>query len=276
MQKAHAREVRVRSRRAGRRETGQTQGQPARQPVPLGDEVPRGFLSILSSDDPQLFTKGSGRLELADAIVKQPIAMRVIVNRIWKGHFGTGIVDTPSNFGKNGERPTNPELLDYLAQFFVDHKLSIKALHREIMLSAMYQLSAANLAANFDEGLGQPPLLARERAPDDRRTNPRFGAVRLGRARPEDGRAVRAAHAADTAPHDLRPRQPLQARRVSAALRFPESEPVRARKAFLDERAAAAPVLHEQRLHAAASRTAGRAAVAASRATRRGSRRRIE
>ena len=52
------------------------------------------------------FTKGSGRLELADAIVKQPIAMRVIVNRIWKGHFGTGLVDTPSNFGVNGERPT--------------------------------------------------------------------------------------------------------------------------------------------------------------------------
>ena len=67
--------------------------------------------------------------------------MRVIVNRIWKGHFGTGLVDTPSNFGMNGERPTNPELLDYLAQYFVDHRLSIKELHREIMLSAVYQLS---------------------------------------------------------------------------------------------------------------------------------------
>ena len=71
--------------------------------------------------------------------------MRVIVNRIWKGHFGTGLVDTPSNFGKNGERPTHPELLDYLAQFFVDHKLSIKALHREIMLSAAYQLEHREL-----------------------------------------------------------------------------------------------------------------------------------
>ena len=74
------------------------------------------FLSVLSTATPPPFTKGSGRLELADAIVAQPIAMRVIVNRIWKGHFGTGIVDTPSNFGVAGERPTNPELLEYLAQ----------------------------------------------------------------------------------------------------------------------------------------------------------------
>ena len=47
--------------------------------------------------------------------------MRVIVNRVWKEHFGTGLVNTPSNFGINGERPTHPELLDYLAQYFVDH-----------------------------------------------------------------------------------------------------------------------------------------------------------
>jgi mono/diheme cytochrome c family protein len=123
-------------------------------PYRLGDEVPRGFLSIFGNDEPRLFTKGSGRLDLADAILEQPIAMRVIVNRIWKGHFGTGLVDTPSNFGKNGERPTNPELLDYLAQFFVDHKLSIKALHREIMLSATYQLGTANSAADFEKDAG--------------------------------------------------------------------------------------------------------------------------
>ncbi len=64
-------------------------------PNNLGPEVPRHFLSMLSKDDPQPYAKGSGRLELADDILKQPIAMRVIVNRIWKGHFGTGIVDTP-------------------------------------------------------------------------------------------------------------------------------------------------------------------------------------
>jgi uncharacterized protein DUF1553 len=80
--------------------------------------------------------------------------MRVIVNRVWKGHFGTGIVDTPSNLGANGERPTDPELLDYLARYFIDHKLSIKALQREIMLSATYQLSSASNAANMEKDAG--------------------------------------------------------------------------------------------------------------------------
>ena len=109
---------------------------------------------MLSDGDPAPFAKGSGRLELADAILRQPIAMRVIVNRIWKGHFGTGLVDTPSNFGVAGERPTNPELLEYLAQRFVDQKLSIKQLHRDIMLSAVYQLSTDHVAANFEKDAG--------------------------------------------------------------------------------------------------------------------------
>jgi len=80
-------------------------------PYRLGDEAPRGFPTILTPA-PLPFTKGSGRAELAHAIVTTPLAMRVIVNRIWKGHLGTGIVDTPSNFGRNGDRPSHPELLD--------------------------------------------------------------------------------------------------------------------------------------------------------------------
>ena len=123
-------------------------------PYNLGDEEPRHFLSVLSEGDPAPFAKGSGRLELADAILRQPIAMRVIVNRIWKGHFGTGLVDTPSNFGVAGERPTNPELLEYLAQRFVDQKTSIKQLHRDIMLSAVYQLSTDHVAANYEKDAG--------------------------------------------------------------------------------------------------------------------------
>jgi hypothetical protein len=111
-------------------------------PMRSGDVVPRGFPTVLTPGEPLRFTRGSGRLELADAIVSQPIAMRVIVNRIWKGHMGSGIVDTPSNFGKNGERPVHPELLEYLAQRFIANKYSIKAMHREIMLSAVYQLSS--------------------------------------------------------------------------------------------------------------------------------------
>jgi mono/diheme cytochrome c family protein len=123
-------------------------------PYNLGDEEPRHFLSVLSEGSPTPFAAGSGRLELADAILRQPIAMRVIVNRIWKGHFGTGLVDTPSNFGVAGERPTNPELLEYLSQRFVDQKLSIKQLHRDIMLSAVYQLSTEYVAANFEKDAG--------------------------------------------------------------------------------------------------------------------------
>jgi hypothetical protein len=65
-----------------------------------------------------------------------------MVNRIWQHHFGQGIVRSPSNFGKQGERPTHPELLNYLAKRFVESGWSIKAMHRLIMLSAAYQQSS--------------------------------------------------------------------------------------------------------------------------------------
>src|SRR5579864_2446177 len=123
-------------------------------PENLGAKVPRHFLSLLSEGDPKPFEHGSGRLELADDIVKQPITMRVIVNRIWKGHFDTGIVDTPSNFGQTGERPTDPELLEYLTSEFVRNGMSIKKLHREIMLSTVYQLSTENNEADFAKDSG--------------------------------------------------------------------------------------------------------------------------
>jgi hypothetical protein len=123
-------------------------------PENLGPEVQRHFLSVFSEGDPAPFKEGSGRLEMAQLIVKQPIAMRVIVNRIWKEHFGTGIVDTPSNFGFGGERPTDPELLEYLANDFVKNGMSIKKLQREIMLSAAYQLSSDNNQAAYEKDSG--------------------------------------------------------------------------------------------------------------------------
>ena len=123
-------------------------------PMREADPVPRRFLMVLSGDEPKPLVTGSGRLELADRILEQPITARVAVNRIWKWHFGTGIVDTPSNFGKLGERPTHPELLDYLAQTFIDDGYSIKKLHRRIMLSAVYQLSAEDNAANYTKDAG--------------------------------------------------------------------------------------------------------------------------
>jgi hypothetical protein len=121
-------------------------------PYSLGGIVPRGFLTVLSPEkEPVVFQNGSGRLELANAILRQPIAMRVAVNRVWKWHFGAGIVDSPSNFGVLGERPSHPELLEYLASSFAKNGMSMKKLHREIMLSAVYQLSAADHPANFEK-----------------------------------------------------------------------------------------------------------------------------
>ncbi len=107
----------------------------------LGRIVPRRFMSVLSPAEPTPFQKGSGRLELADAIVTDaaPLVARVIVNRIWAAHFGRGLVTTPSNFGTQGERPSHPELLDDLAARFIQHGWSQKWLHRELVLSATYR-----------------------------------------------------------------------------------------------------------------------------------------
>jgi Protein of unknown function (DUF1553) len=127
-------------------------------PHNLGPEVTRGFPAVFGgNNDPVPFTKGSGRLQLADTIVRNPLTPRVMANRIWMEHFGKGIVATPTNFGMMGERPTHPELLDYLASRLMENHWSMKGLHREIMLSAAYQLrygaSATNTAADPDNQL---------------------------------------------------------------------------------------------------------------------------
>jgi cytochrome c553/mono/diheme cytochrome c family protein len=123
-------------------------------PFKAGDEVTRHFPSVLVAGEPPVFAKGSGRAELAEAIVHQPIAMRVIVNRVWKWHFGTGLVNSPSNFGKLGEQPSNPDLLEYLASWFADNGCSIKKLQRMLMLSAVYQSGAADSPAAFAKDAG--------------------------------------------------------------------------------------------------------------------------
>ncbi|MGH9721743.1 MAG: PSD1 and planctomycete cytochrome C domain-containing protein [Bryobacteraceae bacterium] len=116
----------------------------------LGPEAPRQFLAILC-DTQKPFTHGSGRLELAEGIASasNPLTARVMANRVWLHHFGQGIVRTASNFGQLGERPSHPELLDYLASALVEKEWSIKALHREIMLSRAYALSAGSAEKNF-------------------------------------------------------------------------------------------------------------------------------
>lgn len=119
----------------------------------LGDVAPRRFLQILSEEKRKTFVQGSGRLELAEAIASpnNPLTARVMVNRVWQYHFGQGIVQTVSNFGQLGERPSHPELLDYLAAQFVEGGWSIKNLHREMMLSATYATSTEHIAANFEK-----------------------------------------------------------------------------------------------------------------------------
>ncbi len=120
----------------------------------LGTTVPRGFVQIvnrasqLDSSDQQVGLgsptyEGSGRLELAHWIASpnNPLTARVMVNRIWQHHFGRGLVATSDNFGTRGERPSHPELLDWLASRFVESGWSMKAMHRLICLSATYQQS---------------------------------------------------------------------------------------------------------------------------------------
>ncbi len=117
-------------------------------PNTLGEEVPRSFLSAFpqkGGSEPRSLQNGSGRLELASAMVEdaEPLVARVIVNRVWSYHFGRGLVMTPSNFGKTGDAPSHPDLLDDLAARFVqDGKWSLKWLHREILNSATWQQSS--------------------------------------------------------------------------------------------------------------------------------------
>ncbi len=111
-------------------------------PHSLGDVVPRAFPVVLSQPSAKPYANGSGRLELADDIVASPLAMRVIVNRVWKWHFGTGIVNTADNFGKVGDPPSDPELLDYLAMQFRKNNMAFKPLQKTILMSATYGQSS--------------------------------------------------------------------------------------------------------------------------------------
>jgi mono/diheme cytochrome c family protein len=119
-------------------------------PRDLGEKVPRGFLQVLGGSALPPDARGSGRLELANWIASKdnPLTARVIVNRIWQGHFGHGIVSTANDFGTRGVAPSNQALLDHLAFTLMDSGWSLKALHKEILLSHAYTLSSADSPAN--------------------------------------------------------------------------------------------------------------------------------
>jgi hypothetical protein len=114
-----------------------------------GEAVTAGALSSIRTLPPNLEfdanNEGSRRLALARWITdpKNPLTARVIVNRVWQYHFGAGLVNTPSDFGFNGDWPSHPELLDYLAVSFVENGWSIKWLHRLILRSLAYRQSSA-------------------------------------------------------------------------------------------------------------------------------------
>ena len=116
-----------------------------------GEPAPRRFLQILAGENAPLFRAGSGRRQLADAVADpaNPLTARVLVNRVWQHHFGQALARTPSNFGVIGDKPTHPELLDWLAATFVEDGWSLKKLHRRILLSATWQMSSRHAPAAF-------------------------------------------------------------------------------------------------------------------------------
>jgi hypothetical protein len=118
-----------------------------------GEVVPRRFLAILSPENREHWKEGSGRLQLANALVdpRNPLAARVIVNRVWQWHFGRGIVASASNFGRLGEPPSHPELLDHLASTLIADGWSLKRLHKRILMSKVYQLSTRTIEANLNK-----------------------------------------------------------------------------------------------------------------------------
>jgi hypothetical protein len=117
----------------------------------LGGAVPRAIPRVFATDGEKLEITGSGRLELARWLTRadHPLTARVMANRIWQHLFGRGIVATPSNFGRLGQPPSHPELLDYLSVRLVQNGWSVKSLMREIMTSRAYQQASLATPENF-------------------------------------------------------------------------------------------------------------------------------
>ncbi len=120
-----------------------------------GPTVPRHFLTLLGGAESKPFTDGSGRLELARAIASRenPLTARVIVNRVWQWHFGQAIVRTVSDFGTRSEPPTHPELIDWLANYLMDHGWSLKQLSKLMVMSAAYQQDSRST----EQGMASDP-----------------------------------------------------------------------------------------------------------------------
>lgn len=110
--------------------------------VPSSETAPESSQPVAAS--PGTSSEADRRLQLAEHVTRadHPLTARVVVNRVWQAHFGTGLVDTPSDFGRMGSQPTHPQLLDWLAADFVEHGWSLKHLHRQIVLSHTFRQSS--------------------------------------------------------------------------------------------------------------------------------------
>ena len=124
-----------------------------------GEIIPRRFIEVLSPGAPSPFTSGSGRREFAESLFQEAkgLTARVIVNRIWSNHFGRGLVKTPSDFGVQGDRPTHPELLEWLAAETAGdgggqspQNWTLKRLHRLLVTSATYRQSSDSQPATTE------------------------------------------------------------------------------------------------------------------------------
>lgn len=129
----------------------------------LGKEIERGFPEVMrtSFTKPVFPAKQSGRLELARwmASTEHPLTARVMANRIWRWHFGRGIVGTTDNFGVLGDKPSHPELLDWLARAFMEDGWSIKDMHRRLMKSSAYQMASSHPNAGNPSSSPDPALV---------------------------------------------------------------------------------------------------------------------
>ena len=133
----------------------------------LGKDAPRRFPRFFSKlPQPPIASGQSGRLQLAEWITQpeHPLTSRVMVNRLWHWHFGSGLVRSVDNFGLLGDKPSHPELLDWLAAEFVESGWSIKAMHRHIVLSSTYQMSKRVQRGGFPDRSRQSSALAAQPA----------------------------------------------------------------------------------------------------------------
>ncbi len=219
-------------------------------PYNLGEPVPRHFLSVLANPEPAPLKTGSGRLDLANQIASpaNPLTARVMVNRIWHHHFGAGLVRSLSNLGAAGDRPSHPELLDYLAVQLVENGWSIKKIHREILLSSVYAMDSHA----SEQALAADPenrLLSRfNRRRVDVETLRDSMLFVSGESPTRDGRAGCEVGEGLSQAHCVWRSQPVSARTISNVVRF--SRPVvSCGETDSDKHIRPASLLSEQRVH---------------------------